>query len=62
MAGFRPSHHSGTEPEGAGPAMNGRRTARPTARCAPAICPAAPLALTRRRHIDLARVAGAGCR
>ncbi|MFB7543496.1 putative leader peptide [Streptomyces zaomyceticus] len=42
--------------------MNGRRTARPTARCAPAICPAAPLALTRRRHIDLARVAGAGCR
>ncbi|MGW1248448.1 putative leader peptide [Streptomyces sp. NPDC002535] len=38
-----------------------RRTARRTARCGP-IAPPAPLALTRRRHIDLARVAGAGCR
>ncbi|MFH9726655.1 putative leader peptide [Streptomyces sp. NPDC017254] len=41
--------------------MNGRRTARRTARCAPPAS-SAPLALTRRRHIDLARVAGAGCR
>ncbi|MFE6712139.1 putative leader peptide [Streptomyces sp. NPDC057695] len=65
MAGFRPSHHSGTEPEGAGPVMNARRTdrhtARRTARCAATASPT-PLVLTRRRHIDLARVAGAGCR
>ncbi|MEU7698761.1 putative leader peptide [Streptomyces sp. NPDC039028] len=65
MAGFRPSHHSGTEPKGAGPVMNARRTdrytARHTARCATTASPT-PLALTRRRHIDLARVAGAGCR
>ncbi|MET7754545.1 putative leader peptide [Streptomyces sp. NPDC005389] len=38
-----------------------RRTARRTARCVPTASPA-PLVLTRRRHIDLARVAGAGCR
>ncbi|MEF9886404.1 putative leader peptide [Streptomyces sp. P9-A4] len=37
--------------------MNGRHTAR----CTPTATPA-PLWLTRRRHIDLARVAGAGCR
>ncbi|MFI9120001.1 putative leader peptide [Streptomyces bikiniensis] len=36
---------------------NGRRTARR----APAASPV-PLGLTRRRHIDLARVAGATCR
>ncbi|WP_324610443.1 MULTISPECIES: putative leader peptide [unclassified Streptomyces] len=36
---------------------NGRRTTR----CAPAASPV-PLGLTRRRHIDLARVAGATCR
>ncbi|WP_435973186.1 putative leader peptide [Streptomyces sp. Qhu_M48] len=41
--------------------MNGRRTARRGARCAPTASPA-PLGLTRRRHIDLGRVAGAGCR
>ncbi|MFF8506700.1 MULTISPECIES: putative leader peptide [unclassified Streptomyces] len=45
--------------------MNARRTdrytARHTARCATTASPT-PLALTRRRHIDLARVAGAGCR
>ncbi|MEV7376355.1 putative leader peptide [Streptomyces sp. NPDC090301] len=38
-----------------------RRTARRTTRCVPIASPA-PLVLTRRRHIDLARVAGAGCR
>ncbi|MCX5229894.1 putative leader peptide [Streptomyces sp. NPDC006553] len=38
-----------------------RRTARRTARCVPIASPAL-LVLTRRRHIDLARVAGAGCR
>ncbi|MFJ2936900.1 hypothetical protein ACIO8G_29575 [Streptomyces sp. NPDC087219] len=38
-----------------------RRTARRTARCVPTATPA-PLVLTRRRNIDLARVAGAGCR
>ncbi|WP_347232298.1 putative leader peptide [Streptomyces sp. Root66D1] len=37
--------------------MNGRRAARRTPTTTPA-----PLGLTRRRHIDLARVAGAGCR
>ncbi|MFF9722651.1 putative leader peptide [Streptomyces gardneri] len=37
--------------------MNGRRTARTT----PAVSPEVP-ALTRRRHIDLARVAAATCR
>ncbi|MFI6423026.1 putative leader peptide [Streptomyces sp. NPDC050842] len=37
--------------------MNGRRTARSI----PAASPEAP-ALTRRRHIDLARVAAATCR
>ncbi|MFJ5075349.1 putative leader peptide [Streptomyces sp. NPDC088553] len=41
--------------------MNARRTDRRTARCVPTASPA-PLVLTRRRHIDLARVAGAGCR
>ncbi|MFF9065789.1 putative leader peptide [Streptomyces sp. NPDC014891] len=41
--------------------MNARRTDRYTARCATTASPT-PLALTRRRHIDLARVAGAGCR
>ncbi|MFF3842852.1 putative leader peptide [Streptomyces sp. NPDC001930] len=37
------------------------RAARRTARCVPTASPA-PLVLTRRRHIDLARVTGAGCR
>ncbi|MFE2558880.1 putative leader peptide [Streptomyces sp. NPDC059352] len=37
--------------------MNERRTARSTRTASPV-----PLALTRRRHIDLARVAGATCR
>lgn len=37
--------------------MNGRRTARSL----PAASPVAP-ALTRRRHIDLARVSAATCR
>ncbi|WP_406064041.1 hypothetical protein OG462_35185 [Streptomyces sp. NBC_01077] len=41
--------------------MNARRTARRTRRCAPTASPV-PLVLTRRRHIDLERVAGAGCR
>ncbi|WP_329284820.1 putative leader peptide [Streptomyces sp. NBC_00691] len=38
-----------------------RRAERRTERCGPTASPA-PLVLTRRRHIDLARVAGAGCR
>ncbi|MEW1697461.1 putative leader peptide [Streptomyces sp. NPDC091278] len=37
--------------------MNGHRTAHRASTVSPA-----PLGLTRRRHIDLARVAGAGCR
>ncbi|WP_317452219.1 putative leader peptide [Streptomyces sp. CBMA370] len=37
--------------------MNGHHTAHHASPVSPT-----PLALTRRRHIDLARVAGAGCR